>query len=80
MPRSSISMRELQKMSAGAIQALDGPVTIRSGSAEVGILYPISQARQEKLDTFMRLAEQADARTTPEERERYDRFLVERGE
>jgi hypothetical protein len=85
MPRASISMRELQKMSAGAIQALEGPITIRSGSAEVGVLYPISRAPQRDrgtvkhdLSEVIRLLEEADAKTPPEELERYARFLEER--
>jgi hypothetical protein len=41
-----ISIRELQKMSAGAIQALRRPVIIRSGTAEVGELRPIRRVER----------------------------------
>jgi hypothetical protein len=80
MPRSTITMRELQKITAGAIQALERPVTIKSGTAAIGVLYPIAKAPQHLLDELVRLAKEADAKTSPEERERYDRFLAERGE
>ncbi|MBL8589856.1 MAG: hypothetical protein JNK46_15090 [Methylobacteriaceae bacterium] len=35
-----VTMRELQKMSAGAIEALPHPVPIKSGDRTVGILSP----------------------------------------
>lgn len=38
--RDAISMRELQKMSAGAIEALTHPVPIKSGERTVGVLSP----------------------------------------
>jgi hypothetical protein len=80
MPRSAITMRELQKMSAGAIQALKRPTPIKSGTTTVGILYPISKTPQHLLDEFERRALEAEANTSPEERARYDRFLAEIGE
>jgi hypothetical protein len=44
--REFISIRELQKMSAGAIQALRRPVIIRSGTVEVGELRPIRRVER----------------------------------
>ncbi|MEH3147592.1 MAG: hypothetical protein PGN34_20105 [Methylobacterium frigidaeris] len=76
---SAISMRELQKMSAGAIQALPHAVPIKNGTATVGILLPIHRVSQD----YMRkvLADiQADAeKYTPEENAAIDRLLAERG-
>jgi hypothetical protein len=41
MLKDSISIRELQKMNAGAIQALERPVLVKSGSVVVGQLKPM---------------------------------------
>jgi hypothetical protein len=41
MQKDSISIRELQKMNAGAIQALERPILVKSGSTVVGQLKPI---------------------------------------
>jgi hypothetical protein len=75
MSRSAITMRELQKMTAGAIQALERPVTIKSGTASVGVLYPIRKAPRHLVEQAMRLIDEADAKTSPEEKARYARFL-----
>lgn len=80
MQRSTITMRELQKMTAGAIQALERPVTIKSGTAAVGMLCPISRTPQHLIDQFVQAAEEAQAMATPEERARIDKFLKEIGE
>jgi hypothetical protein len=76
--RDYISIRELQKMSAGTIQSLRRPVLIRSGTATVGELRPIrrveriplhvieaSERRMAELDALLTkddLARMADAR------------------
>jgi hypothetical protein len=43
MQKDSISIRELQKMNAGAIQALKWPTRITSGSVTVGLLSPVRE-------------------------------------
>jgi hypothetical protein len=45
MQKDSISIRELQKMNAGAIQALKWPTRITSGSVTVGVLSPVPELK-----------------------------------
>ncbi len=45
--KSAISARERQTMSAGAIQALPHPVSIKNGTTTVGVLLPIHSVPQE---------------------------------
>jgi antitoxin (DNA-binding transcriptional repressor) of toxin-antitoxin stability system len=94
MSRSTMTMRELRKLTAGAIQALEGPMTITSGGSAIALLYPIlkaprpfsevrrsiPKARQLLIDKLERRKKEFDAKTSPEERARYDRFLAEIGE
>jgi hypothetical protein len=75
MRSSAITMRELRKITAGAIRALEGPVAIKSGVAVIAMLCPIANRRQHPVkapqhlvDEFERLAKQFDAITSPDER------------
>ena len=77
MTRSAITMRELQKMTAGAILALEHPVPIKSGTATIAMLYPITKAPKHLIDEAMRRIDEADAKTTPEEKARYAAYLGE---
>jgi hypothetical protein len=59
----AVSMRELQKMSAGAIEALPHPVPIRSGDWTAGMLSPgprrISREEMEEISEAIRKARDA---------------------
>jgi hypothetical protein len=52
-----VTMRELQKMSAGAIEALPHPVPIKSGDRTVGILSPMRKPDPDAWDRAMRAIE-----------------------
>ena len=75
----SISMRDLQKLSAGAIQALPHAVPIKNGKATVGVLLPVQSASKEYLLKVLADIEAAAAKYTPEENAAIDRLLAERG-
>ena len=76
----AISMRELQKISAGAIQALPHAVPIKNGTTTVGVLLPVrSAASNEYLRKVLADIEAAAARYTPEENKAIDDLLAERG-
>lgn len=61
----AISMRELQKMSAGAIEALSHPVPIKSGERTVGILSPGPRriSREEMAEISEAIRKARDARS-----------------
>lgn len=77
--KSAISMREFQKMSAGAIQALPHAMPIKNGTATVGILLPIHQASPEYMRKVMADIRADAEKYTPEESAAIDRLLAERG-
>ncbi|AWN45607.1 hypothetical protein DK419_04115 [Methylobacterium terrae] len=77
--KSAISMRELQKMSAGAIQALPHAMPIKNGTATVGILLPVHRVSPEEMRKVLADIDAAAARRTPEENAVIDRLLAERG-
>ncbi|WP_288588733.1 hypothetical protein [uncultured Methylobacterium sp.] len=77
--KSAISMRELQKMSAGAIQALPHALPIKNGTATVGILLPIHQASPEYMRKVIADIRADAEKYTPEENAAIDRLLAERG-
>src|SRR3954447_3388495 len=58
----AISMRDLQKLSAGAIQALPHAVPIKNGTATVGVLLPVHSASKEYLRDVLARIDAADAR------------------
>jgi hypothetical protein len=55
---ASIGIRELQKISAETIGALEGPTTITSGARTVGLLIPLKTADPNRLAAVLRRAEQ----------------------
>lgn len=75
----SISMRELQKISAGTIQALPHAVPIKNGSVTVGVLTPVPKKPSEALLKALAGIEEAAASRTPEEHEAIAQVLAERG-
>ncbi|MGX7708112.1 hypothetical protein [Methylobacterium sp. Gmos1] len=77
--KSAISMRELQKMSAGAIQALPHAVPIKNGTQTVGILLPLHRVSPDYMRKVLADIDAAAARRTPEENAVIDRLLAERG-
>jgi hypothetical protein len=78
MSRQSVTMRELQKMSAGAIQALPHPVPIKSGSATVGLLVPVKRPDTARIAAALKRADAYHATLSPETKLRLERFLGER--
>lgn len=78
MSRQSVTMRELQKMSAGAIQALPHPVPIKSGSATVGLLVPVKRPDTVRISAALKRADAYHATLSPETKLRLERFLGER--
>lgn len=77
---SAITMRELQKMSAGAIQALPHPVPVKNGTATVALLVPIQKAPKALVDSVMARIDAAAAGRTPEQTEALEKMLGERTE
>jgi hypothetical protein len=75
----AITMRDLQKLSAGAIQALPHAVPIKNGTATVGVLLPVHSASKEYLRKVLADIDTATAQRSPEENEAIDRLLAERG-
>ncbi|POR51287.1 hypothetical protein CYD53_10770 [Bosea psychrotolerans] len=78
MSRQSVTMRELQKMSAGAIQALPYPVSIKSGSATVGLLVPVRKPDTTRIAAALKRSDDYHAALSPETKLRLERFLGER--
>ena len=74
----AISMRDLQKLSAGAIQALPHAVPIKNGTATVGVLLPIHSASKDYLREVLARIDAAAAAHTPEENAAIDALLTER--
>jgi hypothetical protein len=77
MGRQSVTMRELQKMSAGAIQALPHPVPITSGSAVVGLLVPKKKTDAKALEEIYREARAEYEGLSPKMQARIDRFFAD---
>lgn len=78
MDRQSVTMRELQKMSAGAIQALPHSVPIKSGSATIGLLVPVKRPDAGRISAALKRSDAYHAGLSPETRLRLERFLGER--
>ncbi|MBP1178451.1 hypothetical protein [Methylobacterium sp. PvR107] len=76
---SAISMRDLQRLSAGAIQALPYAVPIKNGTATVGVLLPIHTLSREYLSKVLADIEAAAALRSPEQEAAIDQLLAERG-
>jgi uncharacterized protein YaaW (UPF0174 family) len=75
----SISMRDLQKMSARAIQALPHAVPIKNGSSTVGVLLPIHSASRDYLLRVLDQIAAAAEQYTADEKEAVARLIAERG-
>lgn len=78
MGKTAVTMRELQKMSAGAIEALPHPVPITNGKAVIGLLSPIKKTDS---DAIARIVDEARAeyeQLSPEMKARIDRFFSDR--
>jgi hypothetical protein len=75
----AISMRDLQKLSAGAIQALPHAVPIKNGAATVGVLLPVHSASKDYLRKVLARIDAAAAQRMPEENAAIDRLLSDRG-
>lgn len=75
----TISMQDLQKLSAGAIKALPHAVPVKDGADTIAVLLPINNSRQEYLKTVFAQIDAAVAKYTPEEKAAIERLLAERG-
>lgn len=78
MSRSAVTMRELQKMSAGAIEALPHAVPIKSGKATIGLLVPVRKPDVAALAAIEEEAQRDYESLSPTMRERIDRYFAER--
>lgn len=67
---ASISMRELQKISADKIRALTHPVPITCGAETVALLVPHAAGRTERLRRLAERSAELAAQRSPEERAR----------
>lgn len=76
----SITMRELQKISASAIAALPHVVPVRSDGQTVAFLVPLKKAPPDLLQRAAELSEQELAARTPGQQAVYDEYLREIGE
>lgn len=73
-----ITMRELQKMSAGAIAALPHSVPIKSGNDTVAVLVPIHRASPEFVASVLARIDAAAAARTPEQNALIEEVLGDR--
>jgi hypothetical protein len=64
--KTAITMRELQKMSAGTIQALPHAVPIKNGTTTVALLVPIQKASKELVEQVLSRIDEAAAKRPPE--------------
>lgn len=76
---SAISMRDLQKLLASAIQALPHAVPIKNGTATVGVLLPVHTLSRDYLTKLLADIEVAAERRLPEQGTAIDQLLAERG-
>lgn len=76
---NAISMRQLQKMSARAIRALPHAVPIKSGTATVGVLMPVTVPTPERLREVLAQIDDTTKSRTPEEQAAVNALLAERG-
>ncbi len=75
----AISMRDLQKLSAGAIQALPHAVPIKNGTATVAVLLPVHSAGKDYLRRVLARIDEAATAHTPEENAAIGELLGQRG-
>jgi hypothetical protein len=76
--KTAITMRELQKMSAGTIQALPHAVPVKNGPATVAILVPIQKASKQLVDEVLARIDAAAAKRSPEQTAALEIMLGER--
>jgi hypothetical protein len=76
--KTAITMRELQKMSAGSIQALPHAVPIKNGSATVALLVPIQKAPKDFVDRVLAKIDAEAAKRSPEQTAALEVLLGER--
>ncbi len=77
MVRHSVTMRELQKMSAGLIEALPHPVPITNGKAVIGLLSPVRKTDSEVIAKVVADAQAEFEQLSPEMQARIERFLAD---
>lgn len=77
---TAITMRELQKMSAGRIQDLPHAVPIKNGAATVALLVPIHAVPRESVAALLDRIDAAAAKRSPEETARIANLLGEAGD
>ncbi len=75
--RNIITMRELQKMSAGAISAMPHALPIKSGNDTVAVLVPMHRASPEFLASVLARIDAAAAARTPEQNALVDEIVDE---
>ena len=76
---AAITMRELQKLSAGTIAALPHAVPIRNGNRTVGFLVPLRKAPPDLVRQAVDLIEGERASRTPEQEAAISEVLREIG-
>jgi hypothetical protein len=79
MQRTSISIRELQKLTGGAIQALERPMLIKSGTTIVGQIAPIRRKTADEARAIVESYEEWQNCWTPEDWRLAEALLAERG-
>jgi hypothetical protein len=77
MMRTGVTMRELQKMSAGAIEALPHPIPITNGKVVIGLLSPIKKTDFEAIATLEAEARADFEQLSPEMQARIERFFAD---
>ncbi|MCW8087560.1 hypothetical protein [Sabulicella glaciei] len=77
---SSISMRELQRISAATIAALPGATPIKSGDETVALLVPIPKADPARVRSFLEDLKGDQVSRTASEEAAITEFLTEIGE
>jgi hypothetical protein len=76
---SAISVHDLQRLSASAIQALPHAVPIKNGTATVGVLLPAHTLSRKYLCKVLADIEAAAARRSPEQEKVIDQLRAQRG-
>ena len=77
---AAITMRELQKMSAGSIQALPHAVPVKNGTATVALLIPIQKASPDLVKQVLQRVDAAAAARSPERTAAIEALLGERAD
>lgn len=78
MGSHSVTMRELQKMSAATLRALPHAVPIKSGDEIVALLTPLKAPDPVKMAEVLRRIDEHNAALAPEARAWLERFMAER--